>query len=215
MTITLTARGLLFDMDGTLVDSLDVVVRIWSGFAVDQGLDPEVVLAAAHGVRMEDTIARFAPEGSDLDALHDRFQRMELEDVGGVREVPGARALLASLPSDRFAIVTSATPELYRIRMEAAGLPLGATVVDAGSVSAGKPAPDPYLRGAALLGVDPTDTIVFEDAEAGIRSGLAAGATVVVVGDHESDATIGLARIADYRDVRVEVDDAGLVLRIG
>ncbi|KZX19911.1 HAD-IA family hydrolase [Rathayibacter tanaceti] len=215
MAHLLRARAALFDMDGTLVDSTAVVERIWSAFAERFGLDRATVLAAVHGVRAADSVRRFAPEGSDVEVIVAELDAFELEHTESTVEIPGAAAFLASLPGERVALVTSASPGLAAGRLRAAGVPSPGTIVTAHDVANGKPAPDGYLAAAARLGVAPDDALVFEDAEAGIRSGLDAGMRVVVVGSHESASTRGLPRIRDYSGARAEVDGDELVLTLG
>lgn len=214
MPHTLRARALLFDMDGTLVDSTAVVETIWRSFAERFGLDAALVLGAVHGVRAEDSVRRFAPAGSDVLGIVDELNAYELEHTEGTVEIPGATAFLAALPRDRVALVTSASPALAAGRLAAAGVPSPAAVVTADDVVHGKPAPDGYLAAAGLLGVDPAEAVVFEDAEAGILAGLAAGMRVVVVGAHESEATRGLPRIPHYSDAAVAVEGDDLVLTL-
>jgi mannitol-1-/sugar-/sorbitol-6-phosphatase len=208
----LIARALLFDMDGTLVDSDAVVRRIWANFADRFGYDTEEIISIAQGVRMLDTIEAHAPEGTDVAALHAELSALELDDTSGIIPVPGAVEFLAALPATSVALVTSAARPLVASRMGAIDLPVPATIVTAEDVARGKPAPDAYLRAAELLGVAPEDAIVFEDAEAGIRAGLAAGMRVVVVGTWESATTVGLPRVTDYASVGVSID--GDVLRL-
>ena len=207
MTQTLDARGFLFDLDGTLVDSHAVVERIWANFAARFDLDLADILATSHGVRMVETIRRHAPAGTDAEALTLELGAIEVLDTDGVVEIPGARAFVGRLPASSVALVTSATLPLAASRMESIGVPMPGAVVTAEDVERGKPQPDCYLRAAELLGVAPSDAIVFEDAEAGISAGLAAGMRVVVVGSWESEITVGLPRIADYADATVTVRD--------
>lgn len=211
----LRTRAALFDMDGTLVDSTAIVETIWGEFAERFGLDRETLLGAVHGVRAEDSVRRFAPAGSDTAAIVAELNAYELEHTEGTVEIPGAVAFLAALPRTRVALVTSASPALASGRLSAAGVPSPDVVVTADDVAHGKPAPDCYLAAAERLGVAAQDAVVFEDAEAGIRAGLAAGMRVVVVGAHESPTTEGLPRIADYRDARVVADGDELVLTLG
>lgn len=198
-------------MDGTLVDSLGAVERMWSGYAERFGIDVRELLATSHGVRMIETIRRHTPH-EDAEAIARELTRIELDDVEGIGPVAGAGDLLGAIPAASFAIVTSAIRPLAAKRMALCGLPFPATSVTAEDVSEGKPDPQGYLLGAARLGVAPSETIVFEDAEAGIRAGLAAGARVVVVGAHESETTRGLPRLADYRGLHLVVEGADLVL---
>ncbi|MCM6762258.1 HAD-IA family hydrolase [Rathayibacter sp. ZW T2_19] len=209
------ARAALFDMDGTLVDSTAVVETIWRDFADRFGLDRAMILASVHGVRAEDSVRRFAPPGSDVAAIVAELNAYELEHTEGTVEIPGAVAFLAALPRTSVALVTSASPALAAGRLEAAGVPAPDVVVTADDVLHGKPAPDGYLAAAERLGVAAADSVVFEDAEAGIRSGLAAGMRVVVVGGHDSPTTEGLPRIAHYSDARVDVEGDELLITLG
>ncbi|OUE18933.1 Sugar phosphatase YfbT [Clavibacter michiganensis] len=212
--VTLTARALLLDMDGTLVDSTALVEEIWTMLARRFGHDPADLMRRIHGVRAADSIARFAPAGSDVPALLAELDRLELDGSPATVEIPGARDLVAALPAGSHALVTSAGPALARARLAGAGIRVPDVVVSADDVTAGKPDPSGYLLAAERLGVDPADAIVYEDAEAGIRAGLAAGMRVVVVGDHASDATAGLPRVRDHRGTTVEVRDGILTLRL-
>ncbi len=121
---------------------------------------------------------------------------------------------MAALPAGSHALVTSAGRELARARLTGAGVRVPDLLVTAEDVANGKPHPDGYLLAASRLGVDPADAIVYEDAEAGIQAGLAAGMRVVVVGDHASDATVGLPRVRDHRGTTVEVRDGILTLTL-
>ncbi|MBF4633067.1 HAD-IA family hydrolase [Agreia pratensis] len=207
-TADLTARAVLFDMDGTLVDSTAVVEQVWRAFASENGMDAQAIIATGHGVRAEDTMRRHGPVGFDVATGADRLFDLELAAVDGIVPVPGARAFVESLPTASIALVTSARRALALRRLEIADVPTPGVVVTAADVEHGKPAPDCYLLAARLLGVDPADAIVFEDAEAGIAAGLAAGMRTVVVGSHESETTRGLPRIRDYRDVSVTLHEA-------
>ncbi|MFI5843812.1 HAD-IA family hydrolase [Catenuloplanes sp. NPDC051500] len=208
---TVAAAALLFDMDGTLVDSTAVVERTWRTFADRYGLDVARILAVSHGRRTAETVAEFAPAGVDVDAEAGRLGAQEVADTEGVIEVPGAAALLAALPEGTWAVVTSAGRELAEARMAAAGVPVPPVMISAEDVTAGKPDPEGYLLAAARLGVAPERTVIFEDAEPGVVAALACGARAVVVGDCAAPATEGLDRVADFRDVRVS-HDAGRLL---
>jgi sugar-phosphatase len=203
------ARALLFDMDGTLVDSTAVVEVAWRRFADRFGIDPAQLLGAVHGIRAEESIRRWAPAGTDVAAVVEELTRFEIEQAGRTRAIEGAVEFLAAVPLASHALVTSATLPLAVARMKGAGIRLPQLVVSAEDVPHGKPAPDVYLLAAELLGVAPADAVVFEDAEAGIRAGLAAGMRVVVVGDHVSDSTAGLPRITSYTGATVDVETDG------
>ncbi len=176
------ARGLLFDNDGVLVDSDAAVAASWSRWALEHDLDPAAVLAVVHGRRAADTVADLVAEDRRA-AAAELIDRYELEDAGTVPAVAGAADLLAALPPDVWAVVTSGTPALAAARLTAAGLPLPGAMVTGHDVRTGKPDPEGYLLGARLLGVPPEETVVVEDAPAGIAAGRAAGARVVGVGE--------------------------------
>ncbi|WPZ37193.1 HAD family hydrolase (plasmid) [Thalassobaculum sp. OXR-137] len=174
-------HALLFDMDGTLVNSIAVVERTWTRFADRHGIDADKVLAACHGRRTSETVADFAPPGVSIAEETARIDAEELADFDGIVEVEGATKLLKSIPAGRWAVVTSADRNLANLRMAAAGLPLPQVMVTAEDVMIGKPAPDGYLAAAEALGVTPANCLVFEDAPAGIQAGNAAGAKVIAV----------------------------------
>jgi sugar-phosphatase len=171
----------LFDMDGTLLDSIAVANRIWTRWAISHALDPDEVLAAMHGVQVAQTMRRFAPVGTDIDREALALTQAEVDDVEGIVEILGARRFLDSLPSRRWAIVTSAPRRLAIARLDAVGLPLPEVLITAEDVEIGKPAPDCYIAAAQALGVEISDCLVWEDAPAGIQAAEAAGATVVIV----------------------------------
>lgn len=199
----LRCSAFLFDLDGVLVDSRAVVERVCRAWARRHGLDPDQVVRIAHGRRTRDTVRTVAPH---LDVMTEVawLDDAELLDVTGLREVPGVRAFLATIDGD-WAVVTSCTPELARLRMGAVGLPLPAIVITSSDVSAGKPSPEGYRLGAQRLGRDPAACIVFEDAEPGIAAGRAAGAQVVALSTTNPAANFSDASaiIADFTRVRV------------
>jgi sugar-phosphatase len=167
-------------MDGVLVDSTPVVARVWSWWARRHGFDPEDIIPKVHGRPSITNIREFLPN-ADHEAENREVERREILDVDGVILLPGVREILASLPADRWIIVTSGTAPLARVRIRVTGLAAPSRIVTADDISRGKPDPEPYLKGAALLGFAPQDCLVIEDAPAGIRSGKAAGAHVVAL----------------------------------
>ena len=200
------ARGVLCDMDGTLVDSTAVVEQVWSEFAGRYGLQVADVLATAHGRLTEETVREYAPVGVDVRAASVELATMELVRTEGIVEIPGAGELMKSLClTPAVALVTSAPRELAELRMHVAGVPMPPVSVCAEDVLHGKPNPEGYLEASRLIGCAPHDAVVFEDAEAGIEAALAAGCQVIVVGDIECEAAVGLPRVSDFRSVVCEI----------
>jgi sugar-phosphatase len=178
--VTVDAAGLLFDMDGVLVSSIASAVRCWRQWAAEYGVADAGKVEIPHGVPARD-IARLLVPGIDVEAGLRRIEDMEIADVSDIQVLDGARALLESLPMERWAIVTSATRRLLVARLAAAKLPVPERLISADMVRNGKPDPEPYLRGAEVLGVKAEDCVVFEDAPSGVRAGVAAGCRVVGV----------------------------------
>lgn len=168
----------MFDLDGVLIDSTHVVARVWRNWAIEHGFNPDEVVSRAHGRPSIATIKDYLPN-SDHEQENREVERREMEDLDGVVALPGALALLENLPPDRWAIVTSCTRILALVRIRAAGLPTPRHLLTSSDVTHGKPHPEPFLKGASMLGLRATDCVVFEDAPAGVRSGKAAGAFVI------------------------------------
>nr|WP_262382873.1 HAD family hydrolase [Pseudomonas proteolytica] len=200
----------MFDMDGTLLNSIAAAERVWAAWARRHGLDVEAFLGTIHGVRAIDTINRQALPGVDAQAEARGITEAEIEDVEGVLAIPGAVAFLQSLPAHRWAVVTSAPKALALRRMHAAGLAPPAVMITAEDVASGKPDPACYLLGAQRLGVSIGECLVFEDAPVGIRAGEAAGADVLVVTSaHGEPMVTDHPTIASYDRVHVQCDAAG------
>ncbi|MFI7314000.1 HAD-IA family hydrolase [Streptomyces hygroscopicus] len=213
--MSLTARALLLDMDGTLVNSDAVVERCWRRWAAEHGLDAEEVIGIAHGRQAHATMADLLPDRPVEQNLADNQRLLEWEttDLDGVVPVPGAPAFMASLAGLPHALVTSADKALARARMDAAELPMPQVRVTAECVGASKPDPEGFLKGAAELGFAPADCVVFEDSEAGIAAGRAAGMRVIGVGPRAA-AHAPDVHVRDLEQVRVEpLSDGTLRLR--
>jgi sugar-phosphatase len=186
---SIRCRGVLFDLDGVLVDSTPAVARVWAGWAQEHGFDADEVVRRAHGRPSITTIRELLP-GGDHEAEDREMERREIADVEGVIPLPGAMELLQALPLECWAIVTSCTRPLAGVRIRAAGLPQPTHLVTASDVLRGKPDPEPYLKGAQILGAPAAECVVIEDAPAGIRAGKAAGARVLALRTTASDAEL-------------------------
>jgi len=182
-------RGMLFDLDGVLVDSTPAVARVWTIWAKKHGFVPDEVVRQAHGRPSLTTIRELLPHGDH--AVENReVERGEIEDTEGVVPLPGALELLQALPQDRWAIATSCTRRLAEVRIRTAGLPMPKHLITSTDVQHGKPNPEPYIKAAKILGLVPADCIVVEDAPAGIRAGKTAGARVLALRTTAPDAEL-------------------------
>ncbi len=215
--ICIETKGLLFDMDGVLVQSIGSVVRCWQQWCVKYGVPDAENFQVQHGTRAIDIIRTLKPEFDETQlakALQD-IEDIEAADTGDIIVLPGAKALLERLPPERWAIVTSATRRLLVARLAAAGLPVPARLISADMVERGKPDPEPYLRGAEILGLASSDCIVVEDAPSGVEAGRAAKCRVLgVLGTHTaSQLQKATWIVSSLEGIKVNVLADGLELR--
>lgn len=172
--------AILFDLDGVLVDSTRSVDRQWRKWAQENNLEPDAVVRAAHGRRTIETVRQVAPH-LNAEAEMRTIERLEVEDTDGVVVMPGAADLLRSIPDGRWCVVTSGTRLLATGRLRVANLPTPGIMVSADDVTKGKPDPEPYLKGAKLLGTKPEECLVIEDAPAGVRAAHAGKMKVIAI----------------------------------
>jgi sugar-phosphatase len=210
-----SAKAILFDMDGVLIDSAPAVERVWRVWALAHGFDPASVVAQAHGHRSIETIRTVAP-AMDAEKENILVEQMEIEDKDGVTALPGAARLLAQLPDECFAIVTSATRPLAVARLGYAGFPVPRYMVTADDVVHGKPSPEPYLKGAALLGFSPTNCLVFEDTPAGIASARASAMQGIALQTTypAQELQAADAIVASLADVKAEMCGETILLHV-
>jgi len=217
--LTIQCRGLLFDMDGVLLDSTPAVARVWAGWALEHGFDPKETARRAQGRPSISTVRELLPN-ADHEAENREIERREMADLDGVIPLPGALSLLQSLPPDRWTIATSSTHPLALVRLRAGGLPIPKRLITASDVQRGKPDPEPYLKAAASLGLAPQDCLVVEDAPAGIRAGKSSGARVLALRTTVSAAELAgagadwIARDLSDLELLSPASDGNLVLRI-
>jgi mannitol-1-/sugar-/sorbitol-6-phosphatase len=213
-SVLVETKGILFDMDGVLISSIGSVVRCWQRWAKLYDIPNADTYEVPHGMRAIEIVRSLRP---DIDAEEGLrvIEDMEMEDTADLKVLPGVKELMESLPLERWAIVTSATTRLLLGRLEAAGLPVPARLISADMVERGKPDPEPYRRGAALLGFSPEECIVVEDAPSGVGAGVAAGCRVLgVLGTHSAEEL----READWvveslEGLGVTVANGGMELR--
>jgi len=213
---TFTCAAILFDLDGVLVDSTRSVVRQWHRWAREKGLNPDEVSAVAHGVRTIEVVRRMAPH-LDAEAEALALEQREAVDYDGVEVMPGAAELLQSIPEGKWCVVTSGMRMLALSRLQIGNLPVPKVMVSADEVTNGKPHPEPYLKGAQLLGMDPDECLVVEDAPAGIRSAHAGN--MKAIGITSTYATKELeeadAVIHNLSQIKVSSDKEGkLVVKV-
>ncbi|WP_020573472.1 HAD-IA family hydrolase [Actinopolymorpha alba] len=211
----LTVEAVLLDLDGTLVDSTPALIRAWSRWAVEHSVTrEEFSRVVGHGLTSAAIVAALVP-ADQVAAAHRRIDELEVADVDGITALPGAREFVSGLPVDRWAIVTSGNRAVAQARIEAAALPVPPMLVTADDVRRGKPDPEPFLRGAERLGIEPSRCLVVEDAPAGLAAARAAGMRSVAVTTHHSPAELDADLIVeDLQNLRVEVDGTALTIRL-
>lgn len=199
-------EAVLFDLDGVLVDSTRSVEQAWRTWAERHALDAARILESAHGRRAEEIVRLFAPH-LDAEAEAEKLEQAEIEDASGVVRMEGADALLAVLPPESWAVVTSGTHALATARLRQTGLPLPRVLVCAEDVENGKPDPECYLKAVELLEVAPERCSVVEDAPAGVEAARAAGIAVIAVATTHSTSELSDADAvtANLSHVRLDV----------
>jgi mannitol-1-/sugar-/sorbitol-6-phosphatase len=207
--------AVLLDMDGTLVDSTECVIRHWRIWTERHYLDLDKVLEVSHGRPTIETMKLVAPHLASMEEVR-WLEAAESADLDGIKPMRGALPFVAALPADRWAVVTSAPRSMAGVRLGRAGLHVPSTLVCSDDVQKGKPDPEPYLRAAGLLGVAPKRCLVFEDAPAGIESARSAGMEVIALTTTFPPERLGAhIYLADFAGVSVNrVAAAAGVLRI-
>jgi len=201
--------AVLFDLDGVLVDSTRSVDRQWRKWAQENNLEPDEVVRAAHGRRTIETVRQVAPH-LNAEAEMRKIERQEVEDTDGVVVMPGAADLLRSIPDGRWCVVTSGTRLLASGRLRLGSLPIPPVFVTADEVTKGKPDPEPYLKGAELLGFKPEECLVIEDAPAGVQAAHAGGMKVIALASTfpESELKEADAVVRSLDQIEVTQDQA-------
>jgi mannitol-1-/sugar-/sorbitol-6-phosphatase len=204
-------KGILFDLDGTLINSIAAVDRAWARWAEAYGLDPEYVTERIHGRRAVDSIAVLAPD-VDQEKAFELIETLEATDTEGVYALSGANQFLEALGDIPWGIVTSGSLPIAVPRLKAGGIEPPLVFITAEQVTNGKPHPDPFLEGANQLGIPPKDIIAFEDTLAGVHSAHAAGMKVIALSEEAAQAADGA--IPDYRSVRITQEGDILLLNL-
>jgi mannitol-1-/sugar-/sorbitol-6-phosphatase len=192
----ISCRGLLLDMDGVLVDSTPAVARVWARWAQKHNIDPDYAVNLAHGRTSLTSIRELLPHADEAAHLAENrwMEQAEIEEIADVIALPGAQNLLTTVPSSQLAVVTSSTRALAEVRLRVTGLwPYIVNLITASDITKGKPNPEPYLKGATSLHLDPQHCVVIEDAPFGVHSGKAAGCRVIAVRTTMEDAALRAA----------------------
>ena len=214
--VSVRCKAILFDMDGTLVDSTQVVELVWGGWAARHKIPLEDVLSFSHGRPTIATLEHFLP-GRDHSEELEELSRFGETQTEGIVAVPGAAEVLHTLQKQNhpWAIVTSAWRKLAETRVIAAGLPLPKVIVPVDEIRNGKPDPEGFLHAAEQLGVAPAECIVFEDTRPGIDAGLSAGTQVVgLLTTYSAQELRHQPLIGDFRDVAIRREDEFLKIEL-
>jgi beta-phosphoglucomutase len=215
--------AIIWDVDGTLVDTVEQHFRAWQRLAEEVGMPfTRADFAATFGMRNPEIIRRlFYPNADarcrELGNRKEDLYRASVREEG-VRLLPGAARLLASFTAAGWpqAVGSSAPPGNLDLLLGVTGTRgYFAAVVTGDDVARGKPDPEVFLAAAAKLGIEPGRCVVFEDAIAGVAAAKAGGmacVAVTFVGHHPADTLRAAGAdlvVGSLDDVRVE-DVAGL-----
>jgi len=214
--LEICCKAILFDMDGTLVDSTRVVERAWEGWAARHNIFLPDVLSFSHGRPTISTLEHFRP-GQDHSSDLEELAIFEETETGGILAIPGAAEILRVMQAQNhpWALVTSAWRKLAETRVLAAGLPLPTVIVPIDEIQNGKPDPEGFLHAASQLGVAPSDCLVFEDTRPGIDAGLRAGMRVVALLTTCSPEQLRHEPlIRDFRDVEIQTETDFLKIQL-
>jgi len=216
--VVVEAKGLLFDMDGVLISSIASANRCWRQWAKHYEIFGWETYTIPHGMRAADIMRSLRPDFNEAQAAEGlrMIEDLEIADTADLKVLDGVKDLLDSLPSERWTIVTSATRRLLLGRLKAAGLPYPDELITADDVVNGKPHPEPYIKGAKMLGFASAECVVVEDAPSGVGSGKAAGSRVLgVLGTHSAEDLYAAGAewvVASLAGVKATADTDGLKL---
>jgi sugar-phosphatase len=211
--LALTCKAILFDLDGTLVESNSFIERLWQDWGRQHGIAPQYMSEVMHGRRAREIIHIVAPHLPIKEEAY-AMETAEISNMEGMQAYRGARGLLDALPRKQWAIVTSGTLRVASARLNYAKLPTPEVFITADDVKAGKPAPDGYLLAAKRLNVSPADCVVVEDAPAGIQAGKAAGMKVIGIASSLQKETLSQADIVVRELADIKLQFTGNSIRI-
>ncbi|KAJ2753654.1 DL-glycerol-3-phosphatase [Coemansia pectinata] len=179
LSTSIIAHGLIFDLDGTLISTLEVTEKIYTQYCRQFDIDPAPVLAGCHGIPTLQVLRMFYPPSTHTQEFANQMEHDSVIHLDGLQIIPGADSLLRSLPLDKWSIFTSGMPMLAHPRIKHLKLPMPPVFITPENITMGKPHPEGYVLAARTMGMDPKHCVVFEDAVAGVVAGRDSKAVVV------------------------------------
>jgi mannitol-1-/sugar-/sorbitol-6-phosphatase len=209
-------KAVIFDLDGTLVDSSECIEKIWRKWCVEYNINFNNLIAVSHGRPTLETMKEFLPSADTK--MADWFLEQEMNETEDLKQIEGAAEFIEKLPKNLWGIATSGVINLASARIEGAGLSIPNVLITADKIEKGKPDPESFIKAAAQLGVKPEECIIFEDSKPGIKAGIASGATVIGIKMHlqEEEMTDAVFTINNFSELVLNVVSTqnGKILKI-
>ncbi|PVU95038.1 hypothetical protein BB561_002090 [Smittium simulii] len=219
MVNQLVVSGILFDLDGTLIDTIECIEIYWRKLCDEYSIDADELFSVCHGVQTIKLLERFFPKEIANQKTVEELEYKVMNDTTGVFVVEGARELLAKIPYTKWGIVTSGTHLMAVTRINQMKLTVPDCFFPSDKVSKSKPDPEGYIKGAQFLGLNPRDCVVFEDAIAGVKAGFSAGCTVIgILSSHTNEKQLIEAGatfcIRNYNDLEVKTENGKILISL-
>ena len=202
-------KAVIFDLDGTLVDSSECIEKVWKLWCTENNVDYDKLLPVSLGRPALDTMREFLPEAGP--EMSDWFFEHEIRETGDLKPILGATEFISKLPFEKWSVATSGVYELASSRLESAGLPLPVVFVTADRVKKAKPDPESFLKAAEELGYKPEECVVFEDSRAGVEAAVKAGMKLVGVRTSLDNIPEADIQISSYKELLVNYLGNGII----